>query len=298
MLFEPVIENLMLHCKNWRKTTAKNSHSMLYVQQKPISNALNGERTQCDRFWLDRLVSPLEHVQKIKYDNIKFISIPLSCPGEIRYLPFYSLLLKRLTNWILIFYIVLQMKVYFWLCKFFVLAQAHWSACSREVSTRSFSVPSYQHNIPLFFQNLRIFWTIFCSTVKQNSSQVLLATAISPYVRDMKSEVLLTFPVWVSEFKPKSFNLQHNTPAVKAQPMAMCVCTHPWQAWKGGDITLLPFILYFPWTKLENNSGSHSLWTGLFEGEKPPKETKTIAIKLLKAPGFNLQNQTALLVCS
>lgn len=138
MLFEPVIENLMLHCKNWRKTTAKHSHSMLYVQQKPICNALNGERTQCDRSLLDRLVSLFEHVQKIKYDNIKFISIPLSCPGEIRYLPFYSLLLKQLTNWILIFYVVLQMKVYFWLCKFFVLAQAHWSACSREVSTRSF----------------------------------------------------------------------------------------------------------------------------------------------------------------
>lgn len=125
-VFKPVIENPMLHCKHWYKTTERNFHSMPYIHQKPIWNAINGERTQCDSSWLDRLVCPLEHVQKIKYDNIKFISISFYCPGEMRYLPFYSLLVKQLTSLILVFYLVPQMKVCFWLCKFFVLAWAHW----------------------------------------------------------------------------------------------------------------------------------------------------------------------------
>lgn len=83
------------------------------------------------------LSSPLEDDQKIKYDNIKLISIVLSCPREIQYLEIYSLLIKPLTNLILILYLLSQMEVSFWLCNFFILAQIHWQVPAAQKSLQS-----------------------------------------------------------------------------------------------------------------------------------------------------------------
>lgn len=84
------------------------------------------------------LSSPLEGDQKIKYDNIKLISIVVSCPSEIQYLELYSFLVKPLTNLTLILYLFSYMQFSFWLCNFFfVLAQIHW----QEVPVAERSLP-------------------------------------------------------------------------------------------------------------------------------------------------------------
>lgn len=146
------------------------------------------------------------------------------------------------------------------------------SACSRGFSTKSFSVLSFQHNV-IVLPKLGNILNIFCSTVKQNCSQVLLAGAISPYLSAMKSELLLTFLVWYLNSSPN---------------LSLCSTIHqqwrhsPWQHVSAHihdkpekDRTLLPLILYFPWTKHEKNSGNYSLWTGYLKGKKTTKRNQT-----------------------
>lgn len=133
--------------------------------------------------------SPLEVDQKIKYDNIKLISIVVSCPSEIQYLELYSFLVKPLTNLTLILYLFSYMQFSFWLCNFFCLSTDTLarSASSREVSTRQFKFHKETAcllnlcDVSSYFQNFRMFSIIFCPAIKQNCSQVLLSTAILPY---------------------------------------------------------------------------------------------------------------------
>jgi len=82
------------------------------------------------------LATALKGDQKIKYDNMKLISIVLSCPRQIQYLEVYSLLIKLLTNLIMILYLLaLQF--------FQPSTDSPASACRREVPTKQFKF----HNV-------------------------------------------------------------------------------------------------------------------------------------------------------
>lgn len=138
IFIKPVIKNPMLQWKNWHEYNKEFQFNAFCTLETYLRHYKWGKVTVSQVLAGQACLSPLlEGDQKIKYDNIKLISIVLSCPKEIQYLELYSLLIKPLTNLILILYLPSQMKIPFWLCNFFVLTQIRWQVPAAEKSLQS-----------------------------------------------------------------------------------------------------------------------------------------------------------------
>lgn len=169
------------------------------------------------------------------------------------------------------------------------------SACSRGFSTKSFSVPSFQHNVTLFFQNLGTFWTSF---VQQSNKTVPKCSWLVQFhhtqaLWKVNFCSLFLSDIWI---QAQTFYLaaQYTSSEGTARG-SMFLHTSMTSLKRTGLFCPSYFTSHKP--NMKRAQAIIPYEQVIWRGKKPLKETKPTATKLLKAPNFNLLNLTELLVC-